>query len=120
MTIVRHALLKLRQFNLFVDAKTKNEQDGQMLRDQILSTRIYLVFLIISVLILALFTLFTEVIVRVTVNNPSFNTYKHLEAAFPDTLSCLCDQVAIPYSSFISIETTYHQVSVVVQAKIWS
>jgi hypothetical protein len=33
-------LLKLRQLNLFVDAKTQNEQDEQVIRDQVLSTRI--------------------------------------------------------------------------------
>ena len=112
MKIFKDAILKLRQLNLFVDAKTKNERNGQVLHDQILSTRLYLVCLTISILTLMLFTVFTEMNVRITVNNPSFNTYKHLEAVFLDTLSCPCNEISVPYFNFVSIKTTYHQVSI--------
>lgn len=109
ITIVKQMLLTLRRFNLFVDGRKRDEQDGEVLRDQILSTRVYLVLMTIM-LVIALFILFTEMTIQVTVDNPSFETYKYLETIFSDTLSCPCDQIAVLYSSFISIETTYHQV----------
>ncbi len=80
--IVSERLRKLSQLNLFVDARTNNEQDGQVLCDQVLSTRIYLVSLTTSILTLALFIFFANVTVQVMVNNSSFDTYKYLEAAF--------------------------------------
>lgn len=112
MSIVKDVLLKLRRLNLFVDAKTRNQHDRQVLRDQILTTRLYLVCLTASILILVLYTLLTETTVRITVNNPSLDTYKYLEATFPDTLSCPCKEISVPYSNFLSVQTTYHQVSV--------
>ncbi len=39
MVIAKRILLKLRQLNLFINVKTQNKQDEQVIRDQVLSTR---------------------------------------------------------------------------------
>lgn len=110
MAIASQNFRQLRRLNLFVDAKTKDEQDGPLVRDQILSTRIYLILLIVSILILALITVLTDVVVQVKVNKPSLDTYKYLEGKYSATLTCPCGYLTVPYSNFLSMEVVYHQV----------
>jgi hypothetical protein len=42
--------------------------------------------------------------------NPSLTTYKHLQDLYSSTLKCPCSNVSIPYSNFISLSATLHQV----------
>lgn len=101
---------QVRQLNLFVNAKTRVDQDGQVLRDQIISTRLYLMFLLVSFLVLASFVLSSTTTERIILNKPSFASYQHLYSSFSETLSCPCTEITIPYSSFLIMKTTYHQV----------
>ncbi|UJR34695.1 hypothetical protein I4U23_027472 [Adineta vaga] len=48
--------------------------------------------------------------ISVTVPKPSLVLFEQLQAKYPDTLSCPCRQVAVSYSSFLSITATYHQI----------
>lgn len=106
-------LEKLRKLNWFADTSGKNEQNEKILHDQLLTTRIYLIFLTTGILVLAMVAFFEKVTIRVTVNNPSFDTYKKLDATFSNTLSCPCSNIAVSYSAFLSMETTYHQVKII-------
>ena len=100
----------LAQFNLFRDARVLQTANPQILRDQILATRILLLLLALSFSTLVLFTSLTEKIVSVTESRPSLSTYQRLQAAHPNTLACPCTQVAITYADFVSVTPKYHQV----------
>lgn len=110
-TSIKYGLVKLRRLNLFGDNRLDNIEDEEIVRDQVLTTRVYLICLIASILSLTLFNLVHQMTVSVTIHNPSFNTYKYLEAEYPNTLSCPCSEVSTQYSTFMSINMTYHQVS---------
>ncbi|CAF3157153.1 unnamed protein product [Rotaria sp. Silwood2] len=45
----------------------------------------------------------------ITVNSPSPKDFEYLWELHPDTLQCLCSQIAVSYSDFIVINSTFHQ-----------
>jgi hypothetical protein len=75
------------------------------------STRLYLALLIISMVILTLFTGLSEVTVSRTLSKPSVEIFEQLHATYPKKLFCPCQKLSVSYSSFISLVPTYHQVS---------
>ena len=111
MVIIR-LLNNLRSLNLFVKPGTQNSDDIQLIRDQILSTRLYIVLLTTSILVIALFTVLRPISVTETVSKPSLSTYLRLEAAYESTLSCLCSQPTVQYTHFFSLEAVFHEVNV--------
>ena len=110
MSIVRRALQNLKQLNLFADATTASEGNEQIRRDQVLATRVYLVLLFAILSILVLFTCLSTRNMVVIVPKPSVETYDRLNAAYSQTLSCPCEQISVPYSSFLSVEYQMHPV----------
>ena len=110
MRIINSFLATLAKLNFFVDAKTLREGNEQVLHDQVLSTRIYLVLLTAIICTLVFFTAFNKTVITVKVSSPSLATYEQLQARYPTTLSCSCSQVAVPYADFISIKATFHPV----------
>ena len=110
MSIVRRATQTLRQLNFFADAKTIRNGDEQLLREQVLSTRVYIVLMTTSICIILFSISFAQRTNSVTVSTSSIDTYERLQAAYPTTLSCPCQEIAVPYSTFLSVTATYHQV----------
>lgn len=84
--------------------------DEQIVRRERHSTRLYLLLLIISFVILVVYVAFGVHTVHVTVDNPSLITYETLQIQFSETLKCPCTQIAVKYGSFVQIEPIYHQV----------
>ena len=76
----------------------------------LISTRIYIVLLITSMFVLALFNGFSQVTASQTVSSPSLAMFEQLQSAYSPTLSCPCQEIVVPYSAYLSIGTTYHQV----------
>lgn len=111
MECIFSTIRRVRQTNLFRDATTTNGADPRILRDQLLATRIYLPLLLISFLVLVLFTSMSQTAVSVTVSRPSLTIYQQLQVDYPNTLSCPCQQIAINYGDFLSIIPSYHQVN---------
>ena len=110
MQVVKRTLQWLIKLNLFRDNNESNVGNEQTLRDQLLSTRVYLILLSASFIVLILFSNLTNKTISVTVSKPSLDTFEHLQATFLNTLSCPCENIAVPYSSFLSFKFTYHQV----------
>ena len=75
------------------------------------STRIYIILLTASMIVIALFNGFKEVTVYRVVAAPSSTLFQQLHALYPNTLSCPCERISVPYSTILSVEPTYHQVS---------
>ena len=81
-----------------------------LIRHQIMATRIYLVILLVSGVILSMYTFFTEDDQRQTVSNPTEWTYKALLRTHQASLTCPCAQVSIPYDQFTFLEPVYHHI----------
>ena len=101
------ALLRfVQQLNLFNTYST----DARQIRKEILSTRIYIALLPTILIILFIYSAQTELYYTVKVNNPSLDTYERLLNAYPNTLSCPCSELSIPYSSFVTLTPVFHPV----------
>lgn len=77
----------------------------------IVSTRLYLLLLILSVTILIISTSIERQTRHVTHDNPSKETYERLQSnvRYASTLDCPCRHISIPYRKFISIKPHFHQ-----------
>ena len=65
----------------------------------------------LALMILALFNGLGQTAISATVDSPSILVFEQLQAEYPTKLSCPCERVAVPYSTFVSVTVSYHQVS---------
>lgn len=107
-----YIIQKLLRFNLFATPSRQESEDVQIIHDQILSTRVYVLLLTTALLVISAFTILTPVYVFTTVPQPSLSTYLALEDKYAGKLSCLCQHLAVTFSSFFSIEPAYHEVNI--------
>lgn len=110
MKLVRDATQTLARVNLFREAKTMAEGNPQVLRDQILASRVLIALMVLGLTALLLITTVIERSASTTVSNPSLTTYLHLQNTYPNTISCPCRNITMAYKTFLSITPRYHQV----------
>lgn len=96
----------LASLNLF-DSESK---DPNIERIELLSTRIYIVLLSISFIILLTYTALAEQTSTITVKSPSQKIIEHLFDQYPESIHCPRTNVAIPYGTFTQMDVIYHQV----------
>lgn len=76
-----------------------------------ISTRIYLITLTSTVIVLVILNKMTPTYYSVVVPAPDLETFERLQVMYPATLSCPCQQISIPYKDLYSINPVFHQVS---------
>ncbi|CAF3903531.1 unnamed protein product, partial [Adineta steineri] len=96
-------IIKLNLFHSDVDV-SEDEIKGE-----IISTRIYILLLILSILILAIYRLQVTIIQTITVPSPSYTKYLELYENYSSSLVCPCTNIGIPQGNFIDINATFHQ-----------
>ncbi|CAF1412710.1 unnamed protein product [Adineta ricciae] len=94
---------------------TYNHFDSQstnpfFIRRELLSTRLYLILLVISVSILTTYTSFTVRIKDESIKSPTYSQYQQLNRKYSNTLQCLCTNLSIEYGKFVKTEPLFHQV----------
>lgn len=86
----------------------------------IFATRVYVVVLTVSIIILTFYSSLTVHNLSFTVMKPSLATFERLQKAYSFSLSCPCSQVAIPQGNmFTSSPVRYHQVRIVILQKTY-
>ena len=97
----------VQKLNLFkiVDQRTEDR-----IKQQKLTTRIYLILLAIAATTLLLFNSLNMETVTVTTSNPSLNTYIKLQELHSQTLRCPCSTITIPYNQFLLFSPILHQI----------
>ncbi|CAF0779850.1 unnamed protein product [Adineta steineri] len=99
---------KIKRINLFKDINETNEED---IKNQKISTIIFLILFTISIVALFLYSSLTPITKTVVVEQPSLSDYKQLEERYSNTLLCACTSVSNEYNKFISSFTpTFNQV----------
>ena len=100
---------KILECNVFESEATWH--DERRLRTQIISTRIYILLLSVSIVILIIYTWSTSETQTFIVSKPSQTVFERLQAnpKYSSTLNCPCQSISIPYGSFISISYYLHQ-----------
>ncbi|CAF1419135.1 unnamed protein product [Adineta steineri] len=101
-SLVKWLIDKLMKLNLF-----KRNNNETMARHM---TRLYLIALFVAGLVLISYIELREEPTQVkTIYSPSLDTFKTLLSE-DSQLSCPCTNLAVPYSSFIYLNTTFHEV----------
>ena len=100
---------KISKMNFFI-GKNSGSIPRNIERVAIISTRIYTIALISSIFTLAIFARLQEITIVETIESPSLMVVEKLKEMYPTTLSCPCEQIAIPYKKFLTVQVKYHQV----------
>ncbi|CAF4372570.1 unnamed protein product [Didymodactylos carnosus] len=98
----------LKQLNLFSSYPPLT--DGHERQNELISTRVYLVTLIASLIILVICTAVIPRTLTVSIESPSLEQYIQLYRKYPQTLTCQCSATGVLYEKFIQLSVTrYHQ-----------
>ncbi|CAF1009990.1 unnamed protein product [Adineta steineri] len=84
--------------------------DEYQLRNQRISTRLFISLLIILLTILFLYISLINITQTVNVKAPSIQEYTQLYNSYSQALTCECTQISINYEKFIQIQYTLHEV----------
>ncbi|CAF4167289.1 unnamed protein product, partial [Adineta steineri] len=96
-----------KRLNLF---KTAEDRTENSIKQQKITTYVYLILLTGSLLVLIIFTSLSTQTVTIHEVNPSLMIYKDLQAMYSSTLKCPCSNIVIRYDKFMSLSPTLHQV----------
>ena len=102
--------IELFYVNLNVFPSVLPTTDEYQLRNQRISTRLFIFLLILLLSILLLYTSLIDITQTVNVKAPPINEYLQLYDLHGQALICDCTQISINYEKFISIQYTFHQV----------
>ena len=100
---VKHDLIHLNLFN--DDTNDQHEK-----RNQILSTRLYLVIFFIILFLFVLYTSLSSETLIITKSEPTFEQYEDLYEDYSNRLQCPCENISISYKSFLSTQPNYHSI----------
>ncbi|CAF1150669.1 unnamed protein product [Adineta ricciae] len=75
-----------------------------------LSTRLYIVLLLISMSILTLYNEIQPRILRNILTNPTYNVYEKLLSTHDDTLRCPCSSISSTYEQFVTAQPIFHPI----------
>ena len=108
VTLPHLIVQKLKDLNLF--STSSPTEDPIELQTQRISTRLFILSLTFSFTILVVYTSTRQVIKTIKIANPTIDQYDALYRDHGEILSCPCTQISVPYSTFIRINYTLHQV----------
>ncbi len=105
-------------FNLF---KNRNKRSNEDVQYQRISTRIYIILLIVSLFVLLIYLSLENITQIKTVRNPSIDQFNLLYQEYSDGVQCPCQKLSIEYQSFIRFYPQFHSVcaSDFLTSKIW-
>ena len=96
----------MRSFTLF---ESDDPNNAYSVRTNILTTRLYLVVLAISMITFSIFILATRETSTITVEHPTMIMFERLHVKYFDTLICPCTQLSIKIRQVLSMDPVYHQ-----------
>ncbi|CAF1589652.1 unnamed protein product, partial [Adineta ricciae] len=100
--------LFLKNLNLFPSVPPSTDEHD--LQNQRISTRLFILLLVISLTILLLYNSLVTITQTVYINSPSLHEYSSYYSSYPQTLTCACTQISISYETFIEMKYSFHQV----------
>lgn len=74
------------------------------------TTRLYMLSMILAFVVLLSYTVATKEAQVHTIRNPSQQIYDKIYAEHSDTIECTCSGISIPYSTFIAVDASYHEI----------
>jgi hypothetical protein len=105
------AYAALKKLNLFRSTQQpEGDDNGYQLKNQLISTRLFIFLLSISMIILLIYTSQVQVTHTITIDSPSLEVYSSLYEKYGEILTCPCTNIAIAQQEFISLTPTFHQI----------
>ena len=101
---------KIVSFVVRLNLFATSSQDAEKVHRQRITTRVFIVVLLLSLYVLTFYEWTAIQMETVTVPRPSQAEYEQLYENHRPTLRCLCSQPFVPYSAFIQISPHLHQV----------
>nr|AEN94405.1 hypothetical protein [Adineta vaga] len=102
--------LKDRVLNLSMFPSVPPTNDEHELQNQRISTRLFILLLVISLTVLLLYNSLINITQTVNIKSPTLQQYSNLYSTYPQTLTCACSQISINYVKFIHIDYAFHQI----------
>ncbi|CAF1375273.1 unnamed protein product [Adineta ricciae] len=84
--------------------------DQHQFRNQKISTRLFIVILLLSLTILLLYNSLVSITKEIIVNTPMIDEYSQLYVEHARTLTCPCTKISVDHHIFIDLTYTFHQV----------
>lgn len=97
---------RFRLLNVFDSRST----DQKIVYGEIVSTRVFLVLLLISIVILTMYTSLSLQFSTYILELPTHGTYEKLLEKHSDSVHCPCRRISVSYGQFIRLQPTFHQV----------
>ncbi|CAF1541165.1 unnamed protein product [Adineta ricciae] len=107
-TVWQKSLHFIRAFNHFPSVPPSVNE--RALRNERISTRLFIFLLVLSSIILLLYNSLINVITIETAQSPPFEQYRQLYKKYPQTLTCPCQSLLIDYEHIFDLDYTLHQV----------
>jgi hypothetical protein len=98
----------LTELNLF-KINSNDDNDQSQIRYQRIATRIYIVLIVLSLVIITLCLVLIPQTYIKTIKDPTQAKFSHYHSLYPSSLQCPCSSISIPYNVFLTIEPRYHQ-----------
>ena len=97
----------LKKLNIYT---VKDEDTVEKRQNQLISTRLFLVFFVISITGLIGYASLSLRLTNVQITDPSQSTFEKLHALYPQTLVCPCSRTSIRIDKFVHSNVSHHQV----------
>ncbi|CAF0862999.1 unnamed protein product [Adineta steineri] len=107
-TIRSYLIDSIRQLNFYSDDPFWSST--LTYSQQIINTRLFLIFISISLSIVIIYSSLINVTNNVTLNEFSIDDFERLEYLYPNTINALCSHESIPYEKFLYLSPIFHQV----------
>ena len=104
--ILRTVYHSITSLNLY---KSRIQHDENLPRQR-LTTHVFILLLLIALIVSGIYIFFSIQTQVMTIAHPSLDTYTKLYDNYSSTLVCPCSQISVPYSKFLSINYTLHQI----------
>ena len=96
-------------FNIF-QSNIPSDNDEHEQKTQLISTRLFIILLVLSLTVLVVYTTQIQVTHTITINSPPQSEYLSLYKKYGDKLTCPCTKIAFPHEKFISLTPVFHQI----------
>lgn len=109
VSIMDRIMKLFNELNLFKTIET--DRLLEIRQDQIISTRLYIILWITSVILLSIYTGLTEKKIVITIDNPSLSTVRSYQLQDLNKFLCPCTKTSIPFQTFTTFNFNFHQVN---------
>ncbi|CAF1006346.1 unnamed protein product [Adineta steineri] len=101
----------LRNLNLFYSTESsENERTDYQIKTELISTRLFICVLFISLSILLIYTSQVYVTQTIPLNTTLLKDYESHYEKYAEALICSCTNIAVTQNKFISLTSVFHQV----------